>query len=259
MWHYLTILVITVLPASAAYAQSDYVISLSTKKSAQQSESSRSPFTSPLTGKGASNYTQESAQRQPQLSPKPVSAAPVAVLGRQQMAQLEQTTPLDPIEIAPDAGTGRDILFLVCVGEGRANQLRSASHSGSVSGSMSGTNSNGNFSSGSFHGSSSGTSFWMDSVPFDEQVNVEITKDVARIRMPRAMLPIIRGGVNGWMKINNLQWGENEIIGSVGVNVINNPKLRIDRLTGALSVNGKAGDFVAICQSIDPNRVRRRF
>ena len=61
--------------------------------------------------------------------------------------------------------------------------------------------------------------------------------------MPRSMLPPIRGGEDGWFKIKSIEVSDREITGSVAVNAFNNPKLRVDRYTGAISLSGKAGDF----------------
>ena len=75
--------------------------------------------------------------------------------------------------------------------------------------------------------------------------------------MPRVMLPVVRGGENGWFKLNNLKIASNEITASVGVNVLNNPKLRLDRYTGAISISGKAGDYTGQCRRFDPERTQR--
>ena len=77
--------------------------------------------------------------------------------------------------------------------------------------------------------------------------------------MPRSMLPPIRGGEDGWFKIKSIEVSDREIIGSVAVNALNNPKLRVDRYTGAISISGKAGDFSGRCQKYDPATERRAF
>lgn len=134
-------------------------------------------------------------------------------------------------------------LDLVCLGAGAANRQSNAT--------VNAWNSNGDFASANVVGNRS--------VPFDDQVNLWIENDEGRIRMPRAMLPLIRGGEDGWFKIKSIEIGENEITASVAVNVINNPKLRIDRITGAISISGKAGDYSGRCQRYDPQTVQRAF
>ncbi|WP_336979710.1 hypothetical protein [Altererythrobacter fulvus] len=132
---------------------------------------------------------------------------------------------------------------LVCLGGGAANKATYAQANA--------WDSNGGYASANVVGNRS--------VPFDDQVNLWIEGGEGRIRMPRAMLPVIRGGEDGWFKIKSIKIGENEITASVAVNVMNNPKLRIDRLTGAISISGKAGDYVGTCQPYDPSTVQRRF
>ncbi len=134
-------------------------------------------------------------------------------------------------------------LDLVCLGAGSANQATSST--------LNAWNSDGDYVGANVIGNRS--------VPFDDQVNLWIEGQDGRIRMPRAMLPPIRGGENGWFKIKSIQVTENEITGSVAVNFMNNPKLRIDRVTGSISLSGKAGDYSGRCSRYDPASVRRAF
>lgn len=144
---------------------------------------------------------------------------------------------------SPPATAEQAEFNLVCLGAGSANRASSSS--------VYVQNNNG--------GSAWGNAVGNRSVPFDDQVNVNIQGDESRIRMPRAMLPPIRGGEGGWFKLKALKISENEITGSVAVNAINNPKLRIDRLTGAISVSGKAGDYAGRCEPYDPATMQRAF
>lgn len=132
---------------------------------------------------------------------------------------------------------------LICGGAGAANRVTVTNGYG--------FDSNGNSAFGTLTG--------QRSVGFDDQVMVEINGATGRIRMPRAMLPPVRGGKDGWFEIKNVRWTETEITGSVGVNPFNNPKLRLDRLQGHLGLNGKAGDFSGRCEPYDPATVTRKF
>lgn len=132
---------------------------------------------------------------------------------------------------------------LVCLGAGSANRAASAT--------VNAWDSYGGYGSANIVGNRV--------VPFDDQVNLWVENGDGRIRMPRAMLPVVRGGENGWFKLKSVEITENEITASVAVNVINNPKLRIDRLTGAISISGKAGDYSGRCAKYDPENVERKF
>lgn len=134
-------------------------------------------------------------------------------------------------------------LELACAGGGAANKATGTT--------INAWNSNGDYASAQAHGTRS--------VGFQDQVNVSITGSEGRIRMPRSMLPAIRGGEDGWFKIRSIEVSDREITGSVAVNPLNNPKLRIDRYTGNISLSGKAGDFSGQCQRYDPLTERRAF
>lgn len=97
------------------------------------------------------------------------------------------------------------------------------------------------------------------SVGFEDQLQLWIEGDSGKARLPRAMLPPIRGGEGGWFEVKNIRISENEITGTVNVNVINHPKLVLDRLTGTVSLAGKAGQFNGQCQKFDPATVKRAF
>lgn len=139
--------------------------------------------------------------------------------------------------------TPSERLDLVCLGAGAANRPTSST--------VTAWDSEGNYGSANVVGNRT--------VPFDDQVNLWIDGGEGRIRMPRAMLPPIRGGEDGWFKVKSIEITDNEITASVAVNLINNPKLRIDRITGNISISGKAGDYSGRCQRYDPDTVQRAF
>lgn len=136
-----------------------------------------------------------------------------------------------------------DRLNLVCIGGGSANKA-------SV-GTLSGWN--------SYGGTFGGTVFGQRSQGFADQVRIRLDDNDPRIRMPRTMLPLIRGGKDGWFKLRDVEYGEGEIRTSIAVSMYNNPKLRLDRYTGAISISGKAGDFTGECHKFDPDAVEKAF
>ena len=121
-------------------------------------------------------------------------------------------------------------LELTCLGAGTANKPAIASiNSGNGSATVTG---------------------WRDR-DFADQVDVRLFNGDDRIRMPRTMLPGLRGGKDGWFKLKNVIADERSISGSAAVNTFNNPKVFIDRLTGTISISGKAGDYAGQCKAVD--------
>ena len=137
-------------------------------------------------------------------------------------------------------------LQLTCFGAGTANKVKVATVNTNTHGSgMIGTTPY----SGSGYGS--GTVSMPRQQDFSDQVDVRLFSGDDRIRMPRTMLPPIRGGDGGWFKLKNVVADARSIRASAAVNFINNPKVFIDRVTGTISISGKAGDYAGQCQVID--------
>jgi hypothetical protein len=138
-------------------------------------------------------------------------------------------------------------LQLTCIGAGTANKSRMATvnSNSQIFGSVGGTPVSG-------HGSGSTTVIVPGQQDFSDQVDVRLFGGDDRIRMPRTMLPAIRGGEGGWFKLKNVVADARSIQASAAVNFINNPKVFIDRVTGMISISGKAGDYSGQCQVIDP-------
>lgn len=86
---------------------------------------------------------------------------------------------------------------------------------------------------------------------FEEQVDIRLFNGDDRIRMPRTMLPGLRGGSEGWFKLKGVIADARTIRASAAVNMLNNPKVFIDRVTGTISISGKSGDYSGQCQAFD--------
>lgn len=134
-------------------------------------------------------------------------------------------------------------LDLMCFGGGAANKP--------TFGSAYGWNSYGGSGGAFFSG--------QRSQGFEDQVSLRMQGSEGEIRMPRTMLPPVRGGKDGWFKLSNVQIKQNEITASVAVNPFNNPKLRLDRYSGSISISGKAGDYAGRCERFDPAQMQRAF
>jgi hypothetical protein len=175
---------------------------------------------------------------------KPKPAVPAAtVTPATPPVPVFQAAPAVPPPVASGA-QGR--LDLTCFGGGTANKpaVVTAYGSSSVSGSV---------GTVPFSGSGYGTSTAVGQrqQAFGDQVDVRLFGGDDRIRMPRTMLPGIRGGKDGWFKLKGVVVDTRSIRASAAVNVINNPKVFIDRVTGTISISGKSGDYAGQCQAID--------
>lgn len=139
-------------------------------------------------------------------------------------------------------------LNLTCFGGGTANKLAvTQSHTNADAyGSVGGTSFSG-------YGNANTNTYSKRQQGFDDQVDVRLFAGDDRIRMPRTMLPPIHGGSEGWFKLKNVQADDRSIRASVGVNFMNSPKVHIDRVTGTISISGKAGDYTGQCQVVDVN------
>jgi hypothetical protein len=137
-------------------------------------------------------------------------------------------------------------LNLACVGGGTANKAAVATVNsyGSASGTVGMTPYNAN-------GSGTSTITGTRQQGFADQVDIRLFAGDDRIRMPRTMLPLLHGGSDGWFKLKNVKVDERSIRASAAINFMNNPKVYIDRVTGTISVSGKAGNFAGQCEAVD--------
>jgi hypothetical protein len=136
-------------------------------------------------------------------------------------------------------------LNLTCGGAGTANKVTVAS--GSTSGSFMGSVGTTPIS-GSTYGTTTVTGHRQQG--FEDQVDIRLFGGDDRIRMPRTMLPPIHGGADGWFKLKNVVADARSIHASAAVNFMNNPKVYIDRVTGTISISGRAGDYSGQCQAM---------
>lgn len=136
-------------------------------------------------------------------------------------------------------------LNLTCFGGGTANQISSTSVNtyGSFSGSVGTTPISG-------QGNNYGTITSRRQQTFDDQVDIRLFAGDDRIRMPRTMLPPLRGGKDGWFKLKNVVADARSIRAKAAVNFMNNPNVFIDRVTGTISISGKSGDYSGQCEAM---------
>ena len=139
-------------------------------------------------------------------------------------------------------------LNLTCFGGGTANKVRVATVNTNAYGS-------GTVGSTPYSGNAYGWSTM--TIPhqqgFEDQVDIRLFSGDDRIRLPRTILPPAHGGRDGWFKLKNVVAYARSIHAKAAVNFINNPNVFIDRVTGTISISGKAGDYSGQCQAMDVN------
>jgi hypothetical protein len=94
---------------------------------------------------------------------------------------------------------------------------------------------------------------------FGEQMDINIEGANATTRVPRRFLPPLHGGNGGMFDIKDMVVTEDTITGTVLINVTNHPKLRIDRRTGAVDLDGKVGSYSGECKPYDAVTAPRAF
>lgn len=143
------------------------------------------------------------------------------------------------------AAPAQQPLDLTCFGGGTANKISTSSVNryGTFSGSVGTTPVSGQVSS---HGSITSR----HQQAFGDQVDIRLFGGDDRIRLPRTMLPPLRGGKDGWFKLKGVVADARSIRAKAAVNFINNPNIFIDRVTGTISISGKAGDYSGQCEAI---------
>ncbi|MBA4308074.1 MAG: hypothetical protein C0429_15190 [Sphingopyxis sp.] len=137
-------------------------------------------------------------------------------------------------------------LLLICMGGGTAIKPDSVDFNGSQSGTY-------DYGQGQYSGSVDGTITGTRTQEYADQVDVEIDGSAGRIRLPRVVLPIVRGGKDGWFELRSIKITDRTIEGEAGVNFLNRPRVHIDRLTGTISITGKGGNFTGKCERVEAN------
>ena len=89
--------------------------------------------------------------------------------------------------------------------------------------------------------------------PFNGAVNVEIAGNSVRMRLPHEITPGISSARDGWFTLNDVFVGEREITGTLKLNTVNRAKVRIDRMTGQLTLASGFEDFDGACTKVDTN------
>lgn len=95
--------------------------------------------------------------------------------------------------------------------------------------------------------------------PFTGSGFIEISGNMARIKLPSAMKPLISSDQGGWFPVNDFFMNDTEITGTVRINGLNKPKLRIDRGTGIITIANGLNDFTGSCELVTHDPAKRKF
>lgn len=91
---------------------------------------------------------------------------------------------------------------------------------------------------------------------FQATLNVSIHDDRGQIQIPKSLIPPIHsGGSDGWWNLDDLIVGHNEIRARFRLNGMNQPRVTINRRTGAIDIDG----LVKFSGRCDADEGHRRF
>ena len=88
---------------------------------------------------------------------------------------------------------------------------------------------------------------------------LKVVTDGGEARLPQIIRPPFGSNRDGWYSLKKVLWADNEITARVRYNGIASAKLRLDRITGMVTVDGSAGRFSGTCAPYDPATVNRKF
>jgi len=80
-----------------------------------------------------------------------------------------------------------------------------------------------------------------------------------QILFPMTMMPPIHGGKNGLFPLRNAVFSSGEIMARTTINVFNQPRIMIDRITGNVTLTGLKLAFHGHCIPFDPQTTPRAF
>lgn len=94
---------------------------------------------------------------------------------------------------------------------------------------------------------------------FDSEVQVDIRGTEGKIHLSEKLIAKLHSGDDeGWWELNNLKVSPDKITGRYRMNLLNKPRVTIDRRSGRINIDG-ATDFRGECHSGDWGSSRNRF
>lgn len=92
-----------------------------------------------------------------------------------------------------------------------------------------------------------------------DEVSVEIIEKIGRIRLPRNILPMLHGGKDGWFRLAGIKQEENAITAKASVSLVKSLEVRINRVSGTISIDGSGRSFDGLCQPYNLATQKRAF
>lgn len=86
---------------------------------------------------------------------------------------------------------------------------------------------------------------------FNGAATVEISGNAVRFQLPHEMVPGLNNAHDGWFTMDQSFVGDKEITGVLALNFLNKPKVKIDRMSGLLTVASGFSDFSGPCTKVD--------
>jgi hypothetical protein len=91
-------------------------------------------------------------------------------------------------------------------------------------------------------------------------VRIKIVGNTGEIQLPPELIPPVNmGGHDGWWELKKLKKTEELITAKFSLNIINNPKVTIDRYTGEISFKGLKRSFNGKCNPIQQDEIDTLF
>lgn len=91
---------------------------------------------------------------------------------------------------------------------------------------------------------------------FQATISISIHGDRGDIQLPRSLIPPLHGdNDSGWWNIDELMVGHDEIRGKFRLNALNQPRLLINRRSGAITIDG----LIKFNGRCDADEGHRRF
>ncbi len=145
--------------------------------------------------------------------------------------------------VAPNAA-GAQALDLVCRGTAISNET---------------SQTYGSAQSGGEYASGSATTIRKVRSEETLRVRIDATGSTGKVKLPRALIPLISSGKEGWWDFVKLEVTDDAIRGQVSLNVLNRPRLIIDRRTGDADVKALGSSFSGSCEKAPELPEERRF